>query len=156
MESAQQFIESVKQRRRTLYDIMKAIITLQRKYILSRDEEDKVRLVQKDVAKMTGYEISTVSRVCNSKCCMLDGRIYPLSTFFKLTRQNADGKDIDSREVLYKLRKLIDTEDKSNPLSDEQLANMLASEGIRIARRTVTRYRNANGIPPIGERKVNN
>ena len=92
IEAAQMFIESVKQRRRTLYETMKAIIDLQRTFILTKDEDDKVRLVLEDVAKRSGYDVSTISRVCNSKCALLDGRIYPLSEFFKLTRKNSVGE----------------------------------------------------------------
>lgn len=110
IEAAQMFIESVKQRRRTLYETMKAIIDLQRTFILTKDEDDKVRLVLEDVAKRSGYDVSTISRVCNSKCALLDGRIYPLSEFFKLTRKNAVGEEIDGRRVREMLQELVDTE----------------------------------------------
>lgn len=151
---AQMFIESIKQRRRTLYETMKAIIDLQKAYILSRDENDKVRLVLKDVAEKSGYDISTVSCVCNSKCCLLDGRIYKLSDFFKLTRKNAEGQEVDSRVVGELLTQIVDSEDKSKPYSDDKLAELLAKKGVTIARRTVSKYRSELGIPSISERKM--
>lgn len=153
VEAAQMFIESIKQRRKTLYEVMQTIIQLQKPYILSRDENDKVRMVLKDVAATSGYDISTVSRVCNSKCAMIDGRIYRLSEFFKLTRKNAEGIDVDGREVAQKLKAIIDSENKSEPYSDDQLSVLLAKQGVKLARRTVAKYRKELGIPQVADRK---
>lgn len=154
VEAAQMFIESVKQRRKMLYDTMKAIINIQRKFILSRDENDKVRMVQEDVADKVGCDISTVSRVCNSKCCLLDGRIYKLSDFFKLTRKNAEGEDVDSTQVGLHLKAIVDSEDKNKPYSDSQLVEILEKKGIKLARRTVAKYRTKLGIPSVNDRKL--
>lgn len=153
VEAAQMFIESIKQRRRTLFEVMSAIIKLQKPFILSRDENDKVRMVLKDVASASGYDISTVSRVCNSKCAMIDGRIYRLSEFFKLTRKNADGIDVDGNEVAQKLKAIIASENKEDPYSDEQLSAILEKQGVKLARRTIAKYRKELGIPQVADRK---
>ena len=153
IEAAQMFIESVKQRRRTLYETMKAIIDLQRTFILTKDEDDKVSLVLEDVAKRSGYDVSTISRVCNSKCALLDGRIYPLSEFFKLTRKNAVGEEIEGRRVREMLQELVDTEDKMNPYSDDRLVELMKQKGVTLARRTVAKYRAEMGIPAVNSRR---
>lgn len=153
IDAAQMFIESVKQRRRTLYETMKAIIELQRIFFLTKDEEDKVRLVLEDVAKKTGYDVSTISRVCSSKCALLDGRIYPLSDFFKLTRKNAVGEEIDGRRVREMLQEIVDTEDKMNPYSDDKIVELMKQQGVTLARRTVAKYRTEMGIPAVNSRR---
>ena len=153
IEAAQMFIESVKQRRKTLYETMKAIIELQRTFFLTKDEEDKVRLVLEDVAKKSGYDVSTISRVCSSKCALLDGRIYPLYDFFKLTRKNAAGEEIDGRRVREMLQELVDTEDKMNPYSDDKLVELMKQRGVTLARRTVAKYRMELGIPAMNSRR---
>ncbi len=154
IDAASMFIESVKQRRRTMYDIMKAIIKLQRAFILSKDKEDKVRLVLEDVAQESGYDVSTVSRVCKSKCALVDGRIYPLEDFFKLTRKNNAGDDIDGDLVKTALQEIVDSEDKHSPLTDSDLVEALKKRHIDLARRTVSKYRNEMGIPPVTKRKA--
>lgn len=153
IEAAQMFIESVKQRRRTLYETMKAIIDLQRQFFLTKDEGDKVRLVLDDVAKRSGYDVSTVSRVCKSKCALLDGRIYPLSDFFKLTRKNASGEEIDGRQVKEMLKDIIDGESKQAPYPDDKLVELMKERGVTLARRTVAKYRVELGIPSVSNRR---
>lgn len=154
IDAASMFIESIKQRRRTMYDIMKAIIKLQRAFILSKDKEDKVRLVLEDVAKESGYDVSTVSRVCKSKCALVDGRIYPLEEFFKLTRKNNAGEDIDGDLVKTALKDIVDHEDKNNPFNDSDLVEQLKKRNIDLARRTVSKYRSEMGIPSVAKRKA--
>ena len=153
IEAAQMFIESVKQRRRTLYETMKAIIELQRTFFLTKDDEDKVRLVLDDVAKQSGYDVSTISRVCSSKCALLDGRIYPLSEFFKLTRKNAVGEEIDGRRVREMMQEIVDGEDKMNPYSDDRIVELMKKKGVTLARRTVAKYRTEMGIPAVNSRR---
>ena len=153
IEAAQMFIESVKQRRRTLYETMKAIIELQRTFFLTKDGDDKVRLVLEDVAKKSGYDVSTISRVCSSKCALLDGRIYPLSDFFKLTRKNAVGEEIDGRRVSEMLQEIVDSEDKMNPYSDDRIVELMKQQGVTLARRTVAKYRTELGIPAVNSRR---
>lgn len=152
IEAAQMFIESVKQRRRTLYETMKAIIDLQRPFFLTKDENDKVRLVLEDVAKRTGFDVSTISRVCNSKYALLDGRIYPLSYFFKLTRKNAEGQEIDGRQVKMLLKEIVESEDKRHPYSDDKIVELMKEKGLILARRTVAKYRMDLGIPSVNGR----
>ena len=152
IEAAQMFIESVKQRRRTLYETMKAIIDLQRTFFLTKDEDDKVRLVLEDVAKKSGYDVSTVSRVCNSKCALLDGHIYSLSDFFKLTRKNASGEEIDGRMVKEMVKEIIDSEDKRSPYTDDKIVELMQKRGVKLARRTIAKYRAEMGIPSVGRR----
>ncbi|MDE5999525.1 MAG: RNA polymerase factor sigma-54 [Bacteroidaceae bacterium] len=152
IEAAQMFIESVKQRRRTLYETMNAIIDLQRTFFLTKDENDKVRLVLEDVAKRTGFDVSTISRVCNSKHALLDGRIYPLSDFFKLTRKNAEGQEIDGRQVKMLLKEIVENEDKQHPYSDDKIVELLKRRGLMLARRTVAKYRMELGIPSVNGR----
>lgn len=154
IDAASMFIESIKQRRRTMYDIMKAIIKLQRAFILSKDKEDKVRLVLEDVAKESGYDVSTVSRVCKSKCALVDGRIYTLEEFFKLTRKNNAGEDIDGDLVKTALKEIVDHEDKNNPFNDSDLVEQLKKRNIDLARRTVSKYRSEMGIPSVAKRKA--
>ena len=153
IEAAQMFIESVKQRRRTLYETMKAIIELQHTFFITKDEDDKNRLVLEDVAKKSGYDVSTVSRVCSSKCALLDGRIYPLSEFFKLTRKNAVGEEIDGRRVREMMREIVDGEDKMNPYSDDRIVELMKKKGVTLARRTVAKYRTEMGIPAVNSRR---
>lgn len=153
IEAAQMFIESVKQRRRTLYETMKAIIDLQRAFFLTKDEDDKVRLVLEDVAKRSGYDVSTVSRVCASKCVLLDGHIYPLSDFFKLTRKNASGEEIDGRLVKEMMKDIVENEDKKNPYTDDGIVELMKKRGVTLARRTIAKYRAELGIPAVGSRR---
>ena len=153
IEAAQMFIESVKQRRRTLYETMKAIMELQHVFFLTKDEDDKVRLVLEDVAKKSGYDVSTISRVCNSKCALLDGRIYLLSDFFKLTRKNAEGEEIDGRKVREMLKAIIDGEDKMNPYPDDRIVELMKQKGVVLARRTIAKYRMEMGIPAVNSRR---
>lgn len=153
IDAAQMFIESVKQRRRTLYETMKAIVDLQRTFFLTKDEDDKVRLVLEDVAKRSGYDVSTISRVCNSKCALLDGRIYPLSSFFKLTRKNADGEEIDGHHVKEMLSEIVASEEKSNPYTDEKIVELMKEKGVKLARRTIAKYRVEMGIPSVTNRR---
>jgi RNA polymerase sigma-54 factor len=143
----------VKQRRRTLYETMKAIVDLQRTFFLTKDEDDKVRLVLEDVAKRSGYDVSTISRVCNSKCALLDGRIYPLSSFFKLTRKNADGEEIDGHHVKEMLSEIVASEEKSNPYTDEKIVELMKEKGVKLARRTIAKYRVEMGIPSVTNRR---
>jgi RNA polymerase sigma-54 factor len=152
IEAAQMFIESVKQRRRTLYETMKAIIELQHTFFLTKDENDKVRLVLDDVSKRTGFDVSTISRVCNSKYALLDGRIYPLSDFFKLTRKNAEGQELDGRQVGLLLKEIVEQEDKQHPYSDDKIVKLMKERGLILARRTVAKYRKELGIPSVNGR----
>lgn len=153
VEAAQMFIKALHQRQRTLRNTMRAIIELQRPFFLSQDEAllRPMRLI--DVAERTGLDISTISRVANSKHVMLDGTIYPLKYFFLRAKQGASGEMVMRNKVEVLMQELIDSEDKQSPLSDEQLQQLLSQRGEHISRRTVAKYRNAMKIPTASMRK---
>lgn len=152
--AAESFIEAIKTRNKTLVSTMKAIIDIQKDFILSKDIADIKRMVLKDVAQVTGYDISTISRVCSTKTVELDGRIYPLDYFFKLTRTNSQGEEVDGRQVETLIKQIVDNEDKNNPLSDDRIAELLKEKDINLARRTIAKYRKELGIPSIVKRKA--
>ena len=153
IEAAKLFIEAIVQRQNTLKKTMAAIIQLQHTFFLTQDPNDLQPLVLKDVAEKAGFDISTVSRVRNSKYCLLNGRIYPLSYFFKHPRSNAQGTAIDADRVRDRIRQLVAEEEKAHPLSDQQICDMLNKMGFEIKRRTVAKYRDEIGIPPLQKRQ---
>jgi RNA polymerase sigma-54 factor len=126
---------------------MKAIIELQRAYFFTQDSEDLNPLVLRDVAEKANLDISTVSRVCSSKYALVDGIIHPLSDFFFHLRKNSEGEMVEANKVIKMLEDIIANEDKTAPLSDEQLAEKLKSNGLSLSRRTVAKYRKDMGIP---------
>ncbi len=152
IDSAKLFIEAVRQRNNTLMKTMEAIIAMQRQFFLTQDPDDLQPLILKEVAEKAGFDISTVSRVRNSKYCMIDGHIYPLTYFFKQSRTNAQGEMLDADKTKSAIRQLIENEDKTTPLADGQLAELLGKQGINIKRRTVAKYRDEMGIPPVQKR----
>ena len=152
-DAAQMFVEAIAQRNHTLMVTMKALADMQRKFFVSQDTSDLVNLIYKDVAERVKLDISTISRVCQSKYASIDGRIYPLSIFFKHNRKNAQGEDVDSDAVAEAIRRVVDSEDKNNPYSDIQISEQLKKQGINVARRTVRNYRDSLAIPPSLKRK---
>ncbi|MCM1311755.1 MAG: RNA polymerase factor sigma-54 [Bacteroides sp.] len=152
VDAARMFIESIRQRQRTLYVTMKAIIDLQREFFLTQDEETLQPMVLRDVADKSQLDISTISRVSNSKYALVDGSIYPLKHFFMRTRANAEGEEIQARKVNKLISAVIEEEDKSKPYSDEQLMEILKQKGLNISRRTVAKYRDSMGIPTAKKR----
>lgn len=153
VDSARWFIEAIKQRQNTLQDTMQAIIDLQNEFFITGDEATLRPMVLKDVAQKTGYDISTISRVSNSKYVETEHGIYPLKFFFSEAMQTDDGEDISSREIKLILKEKIEQEDPSKPLTDEQTTKMLNDKGYIIARRTVAKYREQLGIPVARLRK---
>ncbi len=153
VEAAQMFIESIKQRKHTLYVTMKAIIALQKEFFLSQDDLKLKPMLLRDVAERTHLDESTISRVKNSKYALVDGQIYSLDHFFLRVRTNASGDAIMANEVRLMLQEIIDSEDKSAPYSDERLTELLRQKGLAIKHRTVTKYRNKMGIPTAKLRK---
>ena len=147
VDSARSFINALRQRQQTLRSTMRAIIDLQREFILTQDDTALKPLRLQDVAERTGLSISTTSRVVNSKYVALDGKIYALKQFFMRTKQGAQGGQVMRNKVKALLRDLIDQEDKASPLSDEQLMRLLSEQGEPVSRRTVAKYRNAMKIP---------
>lgn len=153
VDAAQGFIDALTQRRNTLTATMQAIIDLQRPFFLEGDELQLRPMILKDVAERTGLDISTVSRVSNSKYVQTNFGIYSLKFFFSDGYVTNDGEELSVREVKHILRECIDGEDKKNPLTDDELAEILKQKGYPIARRTVAKYRTQMNIPVARMRK---
>lgn len=153
LDSAQWFIDAIKQRQETLQRTMEAIICLQRDFFLTGDEATLHPMILKDVAERAGYDISTISRVSNSKYVQTNFGIYPLKYFFSESMQTDSGEEISTREVKKIMKEHIEAEDKRKPLTDEELASILKEKGYVIARRTVAKYREQLGIPVARLRK---
>lgn len=147
LDSAKWFIDAIKQRQNTLLNTMQAIINIQEEYFLTGDETKLKPMILKDVADKIEMDISTVSRVANSKYIQTPYGTFLLKSFFSESMQNADGDEVSTREIKKILRDTIDTEDKKKPLTDEKLAGILKEKGYPIARRTVAKYREQLGIP---------
>lgn len=154
IDSAKWFIDSIKQRNETLLCTMNAIVARQRSFFLDGDECKLVPMILKDIADATGYDISTVSRVSNSKYVQTEFGVYPLKFFFVSSVQNTDGEDVSNNNLKVMIYELIEAEDKSNPLTDDQLTKQLNERGLAIARRTVAKYREQLGIEKAGIRKA--
>ncbi|NDV69897.1 RNA polymerase factor sigma-54 [Dysgonomonas sp. 25] len=153
LDSARWFIEAVRQRQETLQRTMQAIIDLQYDFFLTGDETQLRPMILKDVAERTGYDISTISRVSNSKYVQTNFGVYPLKYFFSESMQTDTGEEISSREVKAILRESIENEDKRKPLTDDRLSDILREKGYIIARRTVAKYREQMNIPIARLRK---
>ncbi len=146
--SADSFIKAIKQRNATLMAVMQAIVAVQREYFLSGGDESALKpMILKDIADITGLDISTVSRVANSKYVETWFGLFALGDFFTGGIQNAAGEEVSVEEVKRELRRLIDEEDKSAPLNDDDIVKALEERGYNLARRTVAKYRTAMGIP---------
>ena len=147
IEQAQGFIDAINQRRHTLLAVMNDIMRRQYDFFEDGDEMRLKPMKLKDVAQSTGYDISTVSRVTNSKYVETRFGIYPLKWFFTDGMTTAAGEEIAVRQIKNRLKAMVEQEDKSKPLSDEALAEKLKGEGYPVARRTVAKYREQLGIP---------
>lgn len=152
-DSAKWFIDAVKQRQNTLQRTMEAIVNIQYDFFITEDETMLKPMILKDVAERTGFDISTISRVSNSKYVQTNTGIYPLKYFFSEAMQTTDGEDISSREVKMILKESIENEDSSKPLTDDLLTKILNEKGYVIARRTVAKYREQLNIPVARLRK---
>ena len=141
------FIGAIMQRRHTILRTMQAIIKLQRKYLLTGDETLLRPMRLEDIAKITEQDLSTVSRVCNSKYVETPYGTYPLRWFFTTQARTAEDEDVSIRKIHQALREIIAQEDKGAPLKDDELALMLQQQGFDVARRTVAKYREHLGIP---------
>jgi len=153
LDSAKWFIDAIRQRQNTLLNTMQAIINFQYDYFFEGDESQLRPMILKDIADIIKMDISTVSRVANSKSIQTEFGIYPLKYFFSEGIATDSGEDVSSREVKNKLRQFIDGEEKSKPLSDDKLEKLLRNEGYNIARRTVAKYREQLNIPVARLRK---
>ena len=141
IDSAKWFINSIKQRHDTLRRTMQAIIDKQREFFLTGDETKLRPMVLKDIAEVTGYDISTISRVSNSKYVQTDWGVLPLKSFFSESMTMESGEEVSNIEIKTILGECVKNEDKHNPLTDDQLSDILKQKGYVIARRTVAKYR---------------
>ncbi|NDV64144.1 RNA polymerase factor sigma-54 [Bacteroides sp. 224] len=153
IDAAQGFIDAVKQRQNTLMTTMQAIVDLQRPFFLEGDESLLRPMILKDVAERTGLDISTISRVSNSKYAQTNYGIYSLKFFFSDGYVTEDGEELSVREIKKILKECIDKENKKKPLTDEELTDILKEKGYPIARRTVAKYRQQLNIPVARLRK---
>lgn len=153
LDAAQNFIDAVKQRQNTLMSTMQAIVDLQRPFFLEGDEMLIRPMILKDVAERTKLDISTISRVSNSKYVQTNFGIYSLKYFFSDAVVTEDGEEMSVREIQKVLQDCVENENKKRPLTDEELADILKEKGYPIARRTVAKYRQQLNIPIARLRK---
>lgn len=153
IDSAKWFIDAIKQRQHTLLDTMTAIMNHQHDFFLTGDQTVLRPMILKDIAEKTGLDISTVSRVANSKFVQTEFGTYRLKFFFSESLSTESGEEVSTREVKKILSDLIEAENKKKPLSDEHLTEMLQQKGYNIARRTVAKYREQLNIPVARLRK---
>jgi RNA polymerase sigma-54 factor len=153
LDSAKWFIDAIRQRQLTLLKTMNAIVEFQYDFFLEGDESKLRPMILKDIANEIEMDISTVSRVANSKTVQTEFGVYPLKYFFSEGIATESGEDVSSREVKHILKELVEKEDKRKPLSDEKLEKLLKDKGYNIARRTVAKYREQLNIPVARLRK---
>jgi RNA polymerase sigma-54 factor len=154
IDSAKWFIDAIKQRQNTLLNTMEAIMNYQESFFLTGDETELRPMILKDIAERTSLDISTVSRVANSKFVQTEFGTYRLKFFFSESLQTDSGEEVSTREVKKILMDLIGEESKKHPYSDEKLTDMLQEKGYNIARRTVAKYREQLNIPVARLRKI--
>ena len=153
VDAAKWFVDAIAQRQKTLTQTMQAIVAHQRAYFLSGDEVDLKPMILKDIAERIDMDISTVSRVANSKYVQTPYGTLSLKSFFSEGISTDSGEEVSSREVKKILKDAIAEEDKRKPLSDEKLGVLLNAKGYNIARRTVAKYREQLGLPVARLRK---
>ena len=153
VDSARWFIDAIQQRQITMQTTMQAIIDIQHDFFITGDETSLKPMVLKDVAEKTGYDLSTISRVSNSKYVQTNTGIFSLRFFFSEAMQTESGEDVSSREVRIIMKQMIEKENPKKPLNDEEVTKMLNDKGYLIARRTVAKYREQLGIPVARLRK---
>jgi RNA polymerase sigma-54 factor len=144
-EAAKWFISSIHQRRETMQKVMRTIVEKQHDFF--EMGEGLRPMIYKDIAEVISMDISTISRVVNSKYVQTDFGVFSLRHFFSDSISTADGDEVSNKEVKKRLKNLIDAEDSKRPLSDHKLAELLNAQGLNIARRTVAKYREAMMIP---------
>lgn len=153
IDSARWFIDAIKQRQQTLLTTMTAIVDFQYEFFLEGDETFLKPMILKDIADITGFDISTISRVSNSKYIQTEFGIFPVKYFFSESMTNESGEEVSTREIKKILQETIEHEDKRKPLNDDKLAEVLKIKGYNIARRTVAKYREQLNIPVARLRK---
>ena len=153
LDSAKWFVEAIKQRHNTLSSTMKAILDYQHDYFIDGDETNLRPMVLKDIAQMTGFDISTISRVVNSKYIETHFGIYSLKYFFSEGLENQEGEEVSTRELKKALLECVENEDKHKPLTDDELVDQMTAKGYKVARRTIAKYRDQLDIPKARLRK---
>jgi len=153
LDSAKWFIDAIKQRQNTLLRTMEAILMYQKEFFVDGDETNLRPMILKDIAEKIDMDISTVSRVANSKAIQTEFGVYPLKHFFSEGIATDSGEDVSNREVKSVLQTMVEGEEKKRPLSDDKLVKMLNKLGYNIARRTVAKYREQLQIPVARLRK---
>ncbi len=153
LDSAKWFIDAISKRRDTMYRTMYAIMQFQYDYFLTNDQRLLKPMILKDIAEMTGLDVSTISRVANSKYVQTEFGTKKLRDFFSESIQNSEGEEVSTLEVKKILSDIIDAEDKRRPMSDEKLRKVLKDKGYEIARRTIAKYRDQLSIPVARLRK---
>jgi RNA polymerase sigma-54 factor len=153
VDSAKWFIDAIQQRQNTLYSTMKSIMEYQEKYFLSGDDSDLRPMILKDIAEIVDLDISTISRVANSKYVQTPFGTFLLKSFFSESMQKDDGEEVSTREIKTILKDIIESEDKRKPFTDEYLTKLLKEKEYNIARRTVAKYREQLSIPVARLRK---
>jgi len=153
LDAAKWFIDAIKQRQQTLLKTMQAILDYQGEFFLEGDETKLKPMILKDIAEKIEMDISTVSRVANSKSIQTEFGIFPLKYFFSEGITTESGEDVSNKEVKSVLQSMVDQENKKKPLSDDKLVKMLNDKGYNIARRTVAKYREQLQIPVARLRK---
>lgn len=147
LSSAKSFIDAVQQRNNTLMLTMTAIVQFQKQFFLTGDENMLKPMILKDIADITGLDVSTISRVSNSKYVQTWFGIYALKDFFSGSMQTTSGEEVSTGELKNALKSLVDEEDKKKPYTDDELVEMMEKKGYQIARRTVAKYRQMLDIP---------
>jgi len=153
LDSAKWFIDAIRQRQETLLKTMRAIVRYQYDFFMSGDDSKLRPMILKDIAEEINMDISTVSRVANSKSVQTDFGIFLLKFFFSESIVTDTGEEVSSKEVKHILKQIIEGEDKRRPLSDDKLEKLLRLKGYNIARRTVAKYRENLKIPVARLRK---
>ncbi len=147
LDSAKWFIDAIKQRQNTLLFTMRAIIEYQHEYFLTGDETKLKPMILKDIAEKVGIDISTVSRVANSKYIQTGFGTLLIKSFFSESLQNDSGEEVSTKEIKKILQECVESEDKKSPYTDDELMKVLKTKGYNIARRTVAKYREQLNIP---------
>lgn len=153
IDSARWFIDAIRQRNETLMRTMRTIVAIQKEYFLEGDEALLKPMILKDVADRTGYDVSTISRVSNSKYAQTPYGIFPLRHFFSESMTNDEGEEVATKAIKTALQEIIAGENPQTPLNDDELAVLLKDKGFPIARRTIAKYRKQLGIPVARLRK---
>jgi len=153
VDSAKWFIEAIRQRQNTLFSTMSAIMDYQYKYFLTGDDTKLKPMILKDIAEKVDLDISTISRVANSKYVQTPFGTFLLKSFFSESMQKDDGEEVSTREIKMILKDIIESENKKKPFTDEYLKSLLNEKGYNIARRTVAKYREQLNIPVARLRK---